>query len=145
MNGIVFISLLLNAVCLYFIFLLWKKVEENHKNKDSTEQMEEMMELFSQEMKYENEQIYKLISDFRNNMEYDKQEIHDTTNENKTDLNIYLNDEKRREDEGSFGWKTTPDTNQVIILANKGYNAEEIAKIMNRGKGEIELLLKFYA
>ncbi|WP_412734111.1 DUF6115 domain-containing protein, partial [Halalkalibacterium halodurans] len=33
---------------------------------------------------------------------------------------------------------------RVISLAKQGLSVEEIAKKLNMGKGEVELLLKFY-
>ncbi|MFC0472029.1 DUF6115 domain-containing protein [Halalkalibacter kiskunsagensis] len=36
------------------------------------------------------------------------------------------------------------DTAKVLSLSKKGLNAEEIAKRLHLGKGEVELMLKFY-
>lgn len=148
MNGIIFISLLLNAVCIYFIYLLWKKIDENHKNAESTNHIEEMLELFSQEMRYENEQLYKLISDFSSKNEQDKREIQENTNEigiEAINSMALKNENNDQIDEVHNQSETKTDTNKVIILAKQGYNAEQIAKMLDRGKGEVELLLKFYA
>jgi hypothetical protein len=147
-TGIILISLLLNVVCIYFIYLLWKKIDENHKYTESTDHIEELLELFSQEMRYENEQLYKLISDLNSKNEQDRPDIQDKTNEKGTEAinNNDINEENDEEDdEVHIESKKTPDSNKVITLAKQGYNAEQIAKMMNRGKGEIELLLKFYA
>ncbi|OOE11906.1 DUF6115 domain-containing protein [Fictibacillus arsenicus] len=148
MNGIIFISLLLNVVCIYLIYLLWKKLDENHKNAESTDHIEEMLELFSQEMRYENEQLYKLISDFSSKNEQDKREIQEKTNEigiEAINSMALKNENNDQIDEVHNQSETKTDTNKVIILAKQGYNAEQIAKMLNRGKGEVELLLKFYA
>ncbi|MFE1244479.1 DUF6115 domain-containing protein [Fictibacillus sp. NPDC058756] len=143
MNGIIFISLVLNVVCIYFIYSLWKKIDENNKNAESTDHIEELLELFSQEMRYENERLHKLISDFSSKNEQDRHKIHEKTIETgiETINSITLNEEN---DEVHIESETKPDTQKVIILAKQGYNAEQIAKMLNRGKGEIELLLKFY-
>lgn len=144
MTGIIFISLVLNVVCIYFIYSLRKKIDENNKNAESTDHIEELLELFSQEMRYENERLHKLISDFSSKNEQDRHKIHEKTIETgiETINSITLNEEN---DEVHFESETKPDTQKVIILAKQGYNAEQIAKMLNRGKGEIELLLKFYA
>jgi DNA-directed RNA polymerase specialized sigma24 family protein len=147
-NGIIFISLLLNAVCIYFIYLLWKKIDENHKNAKSTDHIEELLELFSQEMRFENERLYKLISDFSSKNEQGQREIHEKTNEKEIEAinSVALKKENNDQvDEVHNQSETKPETNKVIILAKQGYNAEQIAKMLNRGKGEVELLLKFYA
>jgi hypothetical protein len=147
-NGIIFISLLLNAVCIYFIYLLWKKIDDNQKNAESTDHIEEMLELFSQEMRYENEQLYKLITDFSRKNEQDKREIHEKTNELGIEANNSMTLKKENNvqfDEVHNQSETKSDTNKAINLAKQGYNAEQIAKMLNRGKGEVELLLKFYA
>jgi hypothetical protein len=147
-NGIIFISLLLNVVCIYFIYLLWKKIVENHKSTESTDHIEELLELFSQEMRYENERLHKLISDFSSKNEQDRYKIHEKPVETGIEAinSIELNEENKEEDdEVHIESETKPDTHKVIILSKQGYNAEQIAKMLNRGKGEIELLLKFYA
>jgi hypothetical protein len=147
-NGIIFISLLLNVVCIYFIYLLWKKIVENHKSTESTDHIEELLELFSQEMRYENERLYKLISDFSSKNKQDRYKIHKKPVETGIGAinSIELNEENNEEDdEVHIESETKPDTHKVIILSKQGYNAEQIAKMLNRGKGEIELLLKFYA
>ncbi|WP_226534712.1 DUF6115 domain-containing protein [Fictibacillus halophilus] len=148
MTGIIIISLLLNVVCIYFIYLLWKKIDENHKKAESTDHIEELLELFSQEMRYENEQLYKLISDLNSKNKHDRQEIHEKPIKKGIESinNNTINEENNEEDdEVHIESKSTPVTNKVIILAKQGYNAEQIAKMMNRGKGEVELLLKFYS
>ncbi|WP_156499146.1 DUF6115 domain-containing protein [Fictibacillus phosphorivorans] len=141
MYALVFLSVMLNIVCLYLIFNLNKKLQQQNNSHESkiSEEVEELLELFSEEMKMENERLHDMIIEF--------------TQKNHQQLVL---DEKTDEisnigtEETDIGQKDSDDkhfskeTNEVLILAQKGYNAEEIAKILHRGKGEVELLLKFY-
>ncbi|MQR96495.1 DUF6115 domain-containing protein [Fictibacillus phosphorivorans] len=141
MYALVFLSVMLNIVCLYLIFNLNKKLQQQNNSHESkiSEEVEELLELFSEEMKMENERLHDMIIEF--------------TQKNHQQLVL---DEKTDEisnvgtEETDIGQKDSDDkhfskeTNEVLTLAQKGYNAEEIAKILHRGKGEVELLLKFY-
>jgi hypothetical protein len=148
-NGIILINLLLNIVCLYFIYLLWKKIDQNNmKNEtESTENIEELLELFSQEMREENERLHRLITDFSGNYVHDDLISHEKAFISDSDkVNVAEMIEDENEGHNDFvESKKNSETENVIMLAKQGYNAEEIAKKINRGKGEIELLLKFYA
>jgi biopolymer transport protein ExbB/TolQ len=137
MYAVVFISIMLNIVCLYLIFNLYNKFQKqsNSQNSTTSEEVEELLELFSEEMKIENERLHEMIIKLtqKNHQQKDLVESTNTeTEENRTDL--------QEPDEKHF----SKETNEVLILAQKGYNAEEIAKMLHRGKGEVELLLKFY-
>jgi hypothetical protein len=138
-NGIILISLFLNFICIYLIVQLWKKLQQisNVKNTtDVSEDIEAILELFTQEMKEENENLRRLISDFAKNSSPKSTFGHDEA----------TNDEKEDQNDADFTNEVAEtETAKVVQLAKQGYNAEEIAKMLNRGKGEIELLLKFYA
>ncbi|WP_137789642.1 hypothetical protein [Bacillus sp. E(2018)] len=137
MYALVFLSVMLNIVCLYLIFNLHKKFHQQNNFHDSktSEEVEELLELFSEEMKMENERLHEMIlkltqKDHQTNV-VDEVGIIESE-ETKTDL--------KELDDKHF----SKETNEVLTLAQKGYNAEEIAKMLHRGKGEVELLLKFY-
>jgi hypothetical protein len=138
-NGIILISLFLNFICIYLIVQLWKKLQQisNVKNTaDASEDIEAILELFSQEMKEENENLRRLILDFTKNSSPKSTFGHDEAiNE----------DEEDQDDSDITNEVVETETAKVVQLAKQGHNAEEIAKMLNRGKGEIELLLKFYA
>jgi hypothetical protein len=146
-SGIIFFSLVINLVCFYFIYLLWKKIAEIKVNKEPTENIEELLELFSQEMRHENDRLHKLISDFSSKYEHDNSKsekpIETGSEAIKTIAIEEINLEEKNDDE-HVDSEINSATNQVILLAKQGYNAQQIAKMLNRGKGEIELLLKFY-
>ncbi|WP_423417946.1 DUF6115 domain-containing protein [Fictibacillus nanhaiensis] len=137
MYAVVFISIMLNIVCLYLIFNLYNKFQKQSNAHDSktSEEVEELLELFSEEMKIENERLHELILKFsqKNHQQKDLDESTIIESE-ETGTDLQESDDKHFSNE----------TNEVLTLAQKGYNAEEIAKMLHRGKGEVELLLKFY-
>lgn len=128
---------MLNIVCLYLIFNLYKEFQKQINGHDSktSEEVEELLELFSEEMKIENERLHEMILKF-SQKNHQQKDLDESTiiepDETGTDL-------KESEDK-----QFSNETNEVLTLAQKGYNAEEIAKMLHRGKGEVELLLKFY-
>ncbi|WP_416731525.1 DUF6115 domain-containing protein [Fictibacillus sp. JL2B1089] len=137
MYALFFISIMLNIVCLYLIFNLYKEFQKQINAHDSktSEEVEELLELFSEEMKIENERLHEMILKF-SQKNHQQKDLDESTiiepDETGTDL-------KESEDK-----QFSNETNEVLTLAQKGYNAEEIAKMLHRGKGEVELLLKFY-
>jgi DNA-binding NarL/FixJ family response regulator len=128
---------MLNLVCLYLIFNLRNKFQKQSNSHDSktSEEVEELLELFSEEMKIENERLYEMILKFtqKNHQQKDLDEITIIESE-ETGTALQESEDKH----------FSKETNEVLTLAQKGYNAEEIAKMLHRGKGEVELLLKFY-
>ncbi|WP_198769759.1 DUF6115 domain-containing protein [Fictibacillus phosphorivorans] len=139
MYALVFLSLLLNVICLYAVINLRKKLQQQSDSNDTriSEEVEELLELFSEDMKLENERLHKMILKFT---EEQQQKYHSTViNETSS-----VESEETQIDNTSLEDHLSKDTNEVLILAQEGYNAEEIAKMLQRGKGEVELLLKFY-
>ncbi len=139
MYALVFLSLLLNVICLYAVINLRKKLQHQSDSNDTriSEEVEELLELFSEDMKLENERLHKMILKFT---EEQQQKYHSTViNETSS-----VESEETQIDNTSLEDHLSKDTNEVLILAQEGYNAEEIAKMLQRGKGEVELLLKFY-
>ncbi len=128
---------MLNIVCLYLIFNLSNKFQKQSNSHDSktNEEVEELLELFTEEMKIENERLHEMILKFTQK-NHQQKDLDESTiiesEETVTDL--------KESDDKHF----SKETNEVLTLAQKGYNAEEIAKMLHRGKGEVELLLKFY-
>jgi hypothetical protein len=138
MSTFIFISILLHITSLYLIFILWKKSEQT---KDSSLQEQEIQDLemlleeFSLQMKEENEQLKHLILSYQNDLNSkQKVEVHPSSN-NESDSSALLVNEKIENE---------TDTSEVLLLSKQGFTSTEIAKKLNRGKGEIELLLRFY-
>ncbi|MDR7072168.1 DUF6115 domain-containing protein [Fictibacillus barbaricus] len=138
MSTFIFISILLHITSLYLIFILWKKSEQT---KDSSlheqeiQDLEMLLEEFSLQMKDENEQLKHLILSYQNNLNSkQKTEAHISSN-NESESSALLGNEKIENE---------TDTNEVLLLSKQGFTSTEIAKKLNRGKGEIELLLRFY-
>ncbi|MGM0803417.1 MAG: DUF6115 domain-containing protein [Bacillota bacterium] len=112
----------------------FQKQSNSHDSK-TNEEVEELLELFTEEMKIENERLHEMILKFTQK-NHQQKDLDESTiiesEETVTDL--------KESDDKHF----SKETNEVLTLAQKGYNAEEIAKMLHRGKGEVELLLKFY-
>jgi DNA-binding NarL/FixJ family response regulator len=138
----IFFSLMLHLATFYIIFLLWKKNESTYqmKNTESADDVAVLLEQFSKEIKEENERLHDLIKKYA-----DDKKVFKEDQPKKDSMNMEEEEAKPVPVEEQSSNVLDQQTNEVIQLANKGYNANEIAKMLNRGKGEIELLLKFYA
>ncbi|WNB90375.1 DUF6115 domain-containing protein [Bacillus sp. NEB1478] len=138
MSIFIFISILLHIASLYFIFILWKKGEQiktSSLNGQEMQDIEILLEEFSVEMKDENEKLKQLILKYQYESNLKQNDETEPITNNDSDSSSILQNEKIDEDK---------DKKEVIILSKQGFSSTEIAKKLNRGKGEIELLLRFY-
>lgn len=107
-------------------------------------ELEDLLAYYSVELKEENERFLKEILE-QTNLQKNKKE----QQEQKETLAI---EENRTSEKEEIVQEENPDeTNaqpslemQAIQLYEQGYDIKEIAKKLNKGHGEIELLLKFH-
>ena len=192
------ISLLLNGISIYFIFILYSRQNrllELEKTQESFQkEIENEITAFLFEMKEENEEFIKrfkqikhsplqngnppsdnLKSEPKNELSNShmldhKDEINSKDWEataaksfKKQAVKVYQKTIADQEENGAIGKETVKQSenqtghsntdieeiyrnlliNQVKIMQNQGDTIEEIAKKLNKGKTEIELLLKF--
>ncbi|MGC4375661.1 hypothetical protein WD019_01785 [Fictibacillus sp. Mic-4] len=124
---LVVICFVLNLLSFYCIVILWQKMNRGASRLEEDErfknEIEDLLLAYTIQMKEENEALYKALQEHFEHA-HEKRE----RNENQVDQKVDLREEYE----------------DVMKLAEKGYNATEIAKKLNKGKGEVELLLKFY-
>lgn len=127
---------------MFLVFNLHKKIQQKNISHDTkiSEEVEELLELFSEEMKLENERLHDMIVKFSQK----HQQQNDSTRIDEIPTSKVESVETQADSKASLDNHISKETNEVLTLAQQGYNAEEIAKMLHRGKGEVELLLKFY-
>ncbi|MFC4404552.1 DUF6115 domain-containing protein [Gracilibacillus xinjiangensis] len=118
--------------------------------------LEDTLALYLVEMREENDNFTKELFSMQNKQKRNEQ-VSDGTKDNKnqsdnienassTDTHIKKNDYPDFEPLTQIDKKDIveqSETGQILHLYNNGYSIEEIAKRMDKGKTEIELLLKF--
>lgn len=160
MTTLLIISLLLHGVTFLWILTLMKRNSiAEHTIEDSEQlkqEIEDILLAYTAEMKEENE---RLLAQLRQKQaEAPKNE---SAVENQISLAKAVKETAPPEKEppsasGYEDYQPPPvddgeevsfeqsDTARVLLLAKQGKSAEEIARKLNVGKGEVELLLKFY-
>ncbi|MCM3441072.1 hypothetical protein [Metabacillus halosaccharovorans] len=166
------LSLLLHVVAFYFIIVLYMKYS-NMKNLSDTqrqilEETENSMTSFLIDMKDENEKLIKSLLRSSNErvpdrmkeeaIELNQNSYLETEQKpkapNKTELEVNLKELPEHlsgidDMEDIVEITHTPNKNkppfeiEAINLYKQGYTVEQIAKRLNKGKTEVELLLKF--
>lgn len=157
------ISFILHLFALFWIFLLSMRLKRaNEIEKRQAEIQNEIEDLFQSyllEMKEENEKLLNLIGKSTNHAGMEQKP---PANNRKMTHQIYQtqNPEKLRTSSQQEKPKPKPKeyippvpivedrletslNSQVVLLHEQGFKAEEIAQKLNKGKTEIELILKF--
>ncbi len=161
---LIIISFLLHFVAFFIIIILAQKVNANSSigSENDTEKLkheiEDLLLSYTTEMKEENEKLINKLAMKKKTLDhsqrtvvttYDrkqKEKIEKKATENRPvrqkddEENLYVPPQVH-EQEDTVEQSTTA---QVLSLANQGYTAKEIAKKLNIGDGEVELLLKFH-
>ncbi|WP_416150923.1 DUF6115 domain-containing protein [Salipaludibacillus sp. HK11] len=164
---LVIISLTLHLVSFFVMVILYQKIEQQ-KPVDQGKTMREMEDLlisYTSEMKENNERLVRRMTKLSPSSIPDTQsdeKNHDSgelDQKNNTPSSLESIDGKGMDDEGlvyphysppiSSGDKdevslNSSSTANVLSLSKQGYSVSEIAKRLQMGAGEVELLLKFY-
>jgi len=134
------ISIVLHFFTFFILIILHKKfklaisVDEMKRQK---REMEDLLSAYTVEMKEENERFLmqlneRFSSETAQVVSEKKEENHGRTEE----YTLPLPEESERYEQSLQA--------KVFNLFQEGYTANDIAKKLNKGKGEIELLLKFH-
>jgi hypothetical protein len=165
------ISLLLHVVAFYFIVVLYMKYSNvkdlSYSQRKLLEETENSMTSFLIEMKDENE---RLLQSLTKSLAYNSSQVNESENKaketvefkantsvrdqkdymitkNQEDLPDYLSRVMEVEDILEINQpshkKEIPFEIEAINLYKNGHTVEQIAKKLNKGKTEIDLLLKF--
>ncbi|GCD83324.1 swarming motility protein SwrB [Parageobacillus thermoglucosidasius] len=147
------ISFVLHAVSLFIIILLYlqlSKVKEMEKRQQQmAEEMEQTFSAYLLEWKEENERFLKKLSDMANNRSQEEVKNHPSvvqaTSANEKELPDYFPNVDDVKDIVDIRQQAAPPllADEAWKLYEQGKTIEEIAKMLKKGKTEIELLLKF--
>jgi hypothetical protein len=152
------ISIIFNFVNLFIIVILWKKysISDLTEIEKAKNEIEDLLIAYTAEMKDDNEKLMQQLID---NQQVDESNSPNKINTEKTNpehkINVLIDNEVILEPPIS-----TPDSQvvesqeeviaiksikeQAVMLSKQNVELEEIAKKLGKGKGEIELLLKFH-
>jgi hypothetical protein len=147
------ISFVLHALSLFLIILLYlrlSKVKETEKRQQQmTEEMEQTFSAYLLEWKEENERFLKKLSDMMGNRSKEDVKknpsiVHATSAEE--ELPDYFPNVGDVKDIVDIRHQAAPSllADEAWELYKQGKTIEEIAKILKKGKTEVELLLKFH-
>ncbi|SRR5690606_11754459 len=161
MNGLLIINFILVIIALsglLLLFLRQKQMDElKRQYEELNEKFVELMDEFLLEIREENE---RFIEDFTRLLEKenssDKREKQETSFEEKP----FLKDDPNPEEKTPLDEEQVPatgkeekqkssienyqdDVEKIATYLKEGYSIAEIAKALDRGKTEIELLIKF--
>lgn len=132
---ILFLSILLHIVAFWLIFKLNNKLKQN-KSPDPNE-IAELLEYYLDEFKIENKQL--------------KDELDNQSPLSKDEKNMNDVESDHSETEGNFEVEVEADDfletsleAEVLHLHQQKYPPAEIAKRLNCGKTEVELIIKFH-
>ena len=170
MGYLLAISFLLHLITLFIIVVLVQKVNTMKPSSDTAEnekmkrEIEDLLMAYTAEMKEENEKLVNKIIQKRKTQEnlqfntvktYEQTRTKNTVQEKPVKQPIYSEQDHLDNDdlEGDYlppQITETEDTveqsttSQILSLAKQGYSTKEIAKTLNIGDGEVQLLLKFH-
>ncbi|MGM7701199.1 DUF6115 domain-containing protein [Pseudalkalibacillus sp. Hm43] len=152
------ISFLIHIITLLSIIILWKKFQatDDYDVKKAKQEMEDILLAYTTEMKEENDAFLKELQQVTQSKEphlQKSEQYKDLQISDDSERQIETSDFVRTEDVSEPYTPPVDDTketfgpsllSQVLSLKDKGYTIEEIAKKVDKGKGEIELLIKFH-
>ncbi|WP_368504078.1 hypothetical protein AB3N04_18675 [Alkalihalophilus sp. As8PL] len=164
-------SFILHGVTILLMLTLAKKVSvtdsfDPERGEKVKQEIEDMLFAYTVEMKEENERLLKEIKQLKKEPHTSEQKTKSVRAEvpqNKqaepslSTRPLQLTEQDEQEEQ-KYNDYSPPDINEedpatifeqsdtanVLMLAKRGMNEEQIAKQLNIGKGEVELILKFY-
>lgn len=159
MSIFIVISILLHTLTLYFIFSLYQKQKQFQEEPESLyhlqQDLDEMLANYTKEIQRENRELKSMLSHSNGTKQQRKDETAHTQEEHivtqretanvvgkpeaETKENEYFPPEPEEGDKVEKSLQA-----EVLSLDAKGYTASDIAKKLQVGVTEVELLLKFH-
>ncbi|MEC3886057.1 hypothetical protein VKA52_20225 [Halobacillus sp. HZG1] len=155
MTGFLLIfSFIIDGVLLFSLFIIMKKVRRTEelelRQKQVAAEIEDLFTSYLMEIKEENKRMESLVRKNSHSSDFHDSQTEDRGEREKNHLDKEVITKKQisstytpPELEETESYQPSFHS-QVLDLKEKGYSIEEIAKIMDKGKTEIELLLKFH-
>jgi len=134
------LSFLLHIVLLLAVYYLYQQLQLTKQHQEK--QLETVLADFLDELKRENErlqsQLEKNTSDYTQNVPVQTDPVYNVEeNEKNWPVNNVDDSDKKDQVETSL-------ESQILQLNHQGFSIEEIAKQLNRGKTEVELIVKLH-
>lgn len=140
------ISFLLHILSLFAIYQLFKQQQSGGKESDSQEVME-VLEIYLGEVKEENNRLQSLLEKQKQQLDGLNEESEGVSNqvfkENTKTEPAFSNLDNLIEDIPEYQVDASLES-RVLQLHSKGKTIEEIAKTLDCGKTEAELIIKLY-
>lgn len=147
MGFLLAVSFILHFIAFFFMIILYQKINQKEEVVqqivNEKKEIEDLLIAYIEEMKAENQELKEWMNQsivphtFEKDQSFKKQMTE--TNPSSKEENECMLPIDEIEDIYDFS-----PAMQAISLANQGLSIEEIAKKMNKGQGEVELLLKFH-
>ncbi|MBN9652874.1 hypothetical protein J0K78_01255 [Halobacillus sp. GSS1] len=155
MTGFLLIfSFIIDGVLLFSLFIIMKKVRRTEelelRQKQVAAEIEDLFTSYLMEIKEENKRMESLVRKNRHSSAFHDSQTEDEGERGK--IHLDKEDITKNQTSSTYTPPKLEETesykpsfhSQVLDLKEKGYSIEEIAKMMDKGKTEIELLLKFH-
>lgn len=134
------ISIVLHFITFLILILLVKKMRSTldyTQLEQQKREIEDLLAFYSVELKEENERFLEQLLKAN-----ESEHFEELLNEDIEDENDQQTVKVKRKNVTEKTYEPSLEA-QVLQLHEQGYDAKEIAKMLNKGHGEIELLLKF--
>ncbi|WP_408010991.1 DUF6115 domain-containing protein [Pseudalkalibacillus sp. A8] len=151
------ISFIIHIITILSIIIVWKRsgAAEQQDLKAMKSEMEDILIAYTTEMKEENDAFLKELASLQHKKpagnHYNDRQIDATLEKSKKNLQTRDVTDLENEDASysppiieakeTFGASLS---SQILAMQRQGYSLDEIAKKVNKGKGEVVLMLKFY-
>lgn len=159
---LVIFSLMLHGITFMFLIYIYRQTQvssaDERQLQKTIREMEDLFQSYLLELKDENEKLIKLLNDKKQKNKRSFEEInnisaetsiqeksekhpHERTEENKDESRY---DPEKLITENPVQYEQPSYQSMALQLYHQGYSIEEIAQKLNKGKTEIELIVKFY-
>ncbi|WP_349410524.1 DUF6115 domain-containing protein [Pseudalkalibacillus sp. SCS-8] len=149
------VSFFIHLITILSIIVIWKKSEAaGHEDvKRMKTELEDILLAYTTEMKEENDAFIKELQRMNNSKESNGHIAERTNTSNEKGPEEKTPEKQGNQSDPIHYIPPFDDTveefgpsllSQVLSLKDQNYSIDEIAKRVNKGKGEIELLIKFH-
>lgn len=147
---ILLISMILHISAFIMIYKLMKKI--NNQNSATPHEISELLDLYLEEIKAENKELKADIQTYERKKERFKQieKVEEVKTPKRSTSQIPVQEDIKQTEDFPIHYEEAEDyveaSNEakMLNLYHQGYQPEEIARKLNAGKTEVELILKFH-
>lgn len=155
----ILISLLLHIITIFGLLIVYQRFQGLHSQESPAEhQLQKQLQSYLQQIERENEAYYRKMVQYINEREQNwmaklksnqpasSPSFSSPTNqENAFDKEQAIKEEEVPSPQPALKQHTPEEVEQVLALLKQGYSHQEIARRLQRGVGEIQLMVNLYA